>query len=156
MASKEVAVKKYVVRLSEEERARLEEFVRKGKRAAHVLTKARNGVPHGLDVAHQRSCELLHRGKARSSSVMKETLKFAWVAALQKTSELHRQPPHRDKARRGFLQSADLRSLRGVSVGVGFMQRDAATIGEICQPVLGSMARVSLSVSTFAGGGDGV
>ena len=44
----------------------------------------------------------------------------------------------------------------GVSVGVGFMQRDAATIGEICQPVLGSMAKVSLSVSTFAGGGDGV
>ncbi|HYA81762.1 MAG TPA: IS630 family transposase [Methylocystis sp.] len=41
MASKEVAVKKYVVRLSEEERARLEEFVRKGKRAAHLLTKAR-------------------------------------------------------------------------------------------------------------------
>jgi hypothetical protein len=41
VASKEVAVKKYVVRLSEEERARLEEFIRKGKRAAHLLTKAR-------------------------------------------------------------------------------------------------------------------
>ena len=41
MASKEVAVKKYVVRLSEEERARLGEFVRKGKRAGHLLTKAR-------------------------------------------------------------------------------------------------------------------
>ena len=41
MASKEVAVKKYVVRLSEEERARLEEFIRKGKRAGHLLTKAR-------------------------------------------------------------------------------------------------------------------
>ncbi|HVP98902.1 MAG TPA: helix-turn-helix domain-containing protein [Roseiarcus sp.] len=41
MASKEVAVKKYVVRLSEEERARLEEFIRRGKRAGHLLTKAR-------------------------------------------------------------------------------------------------------------------
>ena len=41
MASKEVAVKKYVVRLSEEERARLDEFIRKGKRAGHLLTKAR-------------------------------------------------------------------------------------------------------------------
>jgi len=41
VASKEVAVKKYVVRLSEEERARLGEFVRKGKRAGHLLTKAR-------------------------------------------------------------------------------------------------------------------
>jgi hypothetical protein len=41
VASKEIAVKKYVVRLSEEERARLDEFVRKGKRAGHLLTKAR-------------------------------------------------------------------------------------------------------------------
>ena len=41
MASKEVAVKKYVVRLSEEERARLEEFIRKGKRAGHFVTRAR-------------------------------------------------------------------------------------------------------------------
>ena len=38
MASKEVAVKKYVVRLSEEERARLEALIGKGKRAAHLLT----------------------------------------------------------------------------------------------------------------------
>ena len=41
MASKDVSVKKYVVRLSEEERARLEEFIRKGKRAGHLLTRAR-------------------------------------------------------------------------------------------------------------------
>ena len=41
MASKEIAVKKYVVRLSEEERARLDELIRKGKRARHLLTKAR-------------------------------------------------------------------------------------------------------------------
>ena len=41
MASKEVAVKKYVVRLSGEERARLEAFIGKGKRAALLLTRAR-------------------------------------------------------------------------------------------------------------------
>ena len=41
MASKEVAVKKYVVRLGGEERARLEAFVGKGKRAAPLLTRAR-------------------------------------------------------------------------------------------------------------------
>ncbi len=41
MASKQVAVKKYVVRLSEEERARLEGFIGKGKRAALLLTRAR-------------------------------------------------------------------------------------------------------------------
>src|SRR5208337_2190896 len=42
----------------------------------------------------------------------------------------------------------------GVSVGVGFMQRHAATVGEICHPVAGSTARASPSRSTF-GGGDG-
>ena len=41
MSSKEVAVKKYVVRLSGEERARLEAFIGKGKRAAPLLTRAR-------------------------------------------------------------------------------------------------------------------
>jgi transposase len=41
VASKEVAVKKYVVRLSAEERARLEAFIGKGKRAAPLLTRAR-------------------------------------------------------------------------------------------------------------------
>jgi len=38
---KEIAVKKYVVRLSAEERAQLEELIRKGKRSAQLLTKAR-------------------------------------------------------------------------------------------------------------------
>ena len=41
MASREVAVKKYAVRLSGEERARLEAFIGKGKRAALLLTRAR-------------------------------------------------------------------------------------------------------------------
>jgi hypothetical protein len=38
---KEIAVKKYVVRLSAEERAQLDELIRKGKRSARLLTKAR-------------------------------------------------------------------------------------------------------------------
>jgi hypothetical protein len=41
VARPEVAVKKYVVKLSEEERARLDGLIRRGKRAAHLLTKAR-------------------------------------------------------------------------------------------------------------------
>jgi transposase len=41
VAAKEVAVKKYVVRLSAEERARLNDFIHKGKRSAQLLTKAR-------------------------------------------------------------------------------------------------------------------
>ena len=41
MIGKEIAVKKYVVRLSAEERAQLDELIRKGKRCAQLLTKAR-------------------------------------------------------------------------------------------------------------------
>jgi Homeodomain-like domain len=41
VAGKEIAVKKYVVRLSAEERAQLDELISKGKRSAQLLTKAR-------------------------------------------------------------------------------------------------------------------
>ena len=41
MAGKEIAVKKYVARLTAEERAQLEELISKGKRSAQLLTKAR-------------------------------------------------------------------------------------------------------------------
>jgi hypothetical protein len=41
VAAKEMIVKKYVVNLSKEERGRLEEFIRKGKRPAQLLTRAR-------------------------------------------------------------------------------------------------------------------
>ena len=41
MARKEIAVKKYVVRLTAEERAQLDELISKGKRSAQLLTKAR-------------------------------------------------------------------------------------------------------------------
>ena len=41
MAAREISVKKYVVRLSDEERERLEALVRKGKSAAQRLLKAR-------------------------------------------------------------------------------------------------------------------
>src|SRR5438128_12656979 len=52
MAAKEISVKKYVVRLSGEERERLETLIRKGKSPARRVLKAlttirrqRNGVP---------------------------------------------------------------------------------------------------------------
>ena len=41
MAVKEIKVKKYVVRLSPDERSRLEGFIRKGKPEAHLVTRAR-------------------------------------------------------------------------------------------------------------------
>ena len=39
LAGKEIAVKKYLVRLRAEERAELDELIRKGKRSAQLLTK---------------------------------------------------------------------------------------------------------------------
>src|ERR1700674_784798 len=41
MSAKEIAVKKYVVRLSEDERKQLNEMIRKGKSSAQRLMKAR-------------------------------------------------------------------------------------------------------------------
>ena len=41
MAGKEIGVKKYVVRLSAEEREQLASLIRSGKRSAQLLTKAR-------------------------------------------------------------------------------------------------------------------
>jgi hypothetical protein len=41
MATKEIAVKKYVVRLRKEERAQLRELLRRGKSAAKLQLKAR-------------------------------------------------------------------------------------------------------------------
>jgi hypothetical protein len=41
VAAKNISVKKYVVRLSADERERLESFIRKGKPAAQLLTRAR-------------------------------------------------------------------------------------------------------------------
>ena len=41
MAGQEIAVKKYVVRLSAQERDQLSELIRSGKRSARLLTKAR-------------------------------------------------------------------------------------------------------------------
>jgi hypothetical protein len=41
VAGKEIAVKKYVVRLTAEEHAQLDELISKGERSAQLLTKAR-------------------------------------------------------------------------------------------------------------------
>ncbi len=51
-----------------------------------------------------------------------------------------------DCARRGYGIRVNC-----VCPGFGFMQREAATIGEICHPVVGSMAGLSPSDSIFFG-----
>jgi len=65
VAGKEIAVKKYVVRLDAEERDRLNELIRKGKRSAQLLRTRRSsgsvprtmrgrlaGVPRSVEPAH--------------------------------------------------------------------------------------------------------
>jgi Homeodomain-like domain len=51
VAGKEIAVKKYVVRLSAEEREKLAAFVSSGKRSARLLTKARILLKADVSVA---------------------------------------------------------------------------------------------------------
>ena len=54
MVGKEIAVKKYVVRLSTEERAQLDELIRKGKRSAQLLTKGPHPAEGGRIGARRR------------------------------------------------------------------------------------------------------
>ena len=54
MAGREIAVKKYVVRLSAEEREKLAALIRSGKRSAQLLTKAR--ILLKADVSQEGEC----------------------------------------------------------------------------------------------------
>ena len=54
MAAREIAVKKYVVRLSAEEREKLAALIRSGKRSAQLLTKAR--ILLKADVSQEGEC----------------------------------------------------------------------------------------------------
>ena len=54
MAGREIAVKKYVVRLSAEERVKLAALIRSGKRSAQLLTKAR--ILLKADVSQEGEC----------------------------------------------------------------------------------------------------
>ena len=53
MVLKEVAVKKYVVRLSAEERLQLDDLIRSGKRPAQLLTKARILLKADVAASHE-------------------------------------------------------------------------------------------------------
>jgi len=54
VAGREIAVKKYVVRLSAEERVKLAALIRSGKRSAQLLTKAR--ILLKADVSQEGEC----------------------------------------------------------------------------------------------------
>lgn len=87
MAGKDVKVKKYVVRLSEEERARLEDFVSKGKRAAHLVTRARILLKADVSEAGEgwsdsRIAEALDTGSATVERTRKLLVEEGFEAVL--------------------------------------------------------------------------
>jgi hypothetical protein len=75
VAGKEIAVKKYVVRLDAEERDRLNELIRKGKRSAQLLTKARillKGFRH-ISLSGAQICRL-RTGRRCSKNTLPQSL----------------------------------------------------------------------------------
>ena len=79
MAEKEIAVKKYVVRLSSEERQQLETLIRRGKGQTQRLLKARillkadvAALAARIIRAHHRACDVWH-GKIRAECTLKSS-----------------------------------------------------------------------------------
>ena len=97
MASKEVAVKKYVVRLSGEERARLEAFIGKGKRAALLLTRARILLKADVSEAgdgwsDSRIAEALDTSVATVERTRKQLVEEGFDAVLMRKSNPNSAP----------------------------------------------------------------
>ena len=97
MASKEVAVKKYVVRLSEEERARLEGFIGKGKRAALLLTRARillkaDVLEAGDGWSDSRIAEALDTSVATVERTRRQLIEEGFDAVLTRKSNPNSAP----------------------------------------------------------------
>ena len=87
MAGKDISVKKYVVRLSEEERGRLEDFVGKGKHPAHLVTRARILLKADVSEAGEgwsdsRIAEALDTGSATVERTRKLLVEEGFEAVL--------------------------------------------------------------------------
>ena len=89
MAAKEISVKKYVVRLSGEERERLEVMLRKGKSPARQLVKARILLKADVSDAGEawsdsRIIEALETGPSMVYRVRKQLVEEGFEAALSR------------------------------------------------------------------------
>jgi hypothetical protein len=62
---------------------------------------------------------------------MEETIKISLRRTVQNAAEPPREAPHHDKVGRRFLQTAHFCDSDGVSTDLGFMQREAVTIGKV-------------------------
>jgi poly-gamma-glutamate capsule biosynthesis protein CapA/YwtB (metallophosphatase superfamily) len=87
VAGKDIAVKKYVVRLSAEEREKLEAFIRSGKRSAQLLTKARillkaDVGPGGDGWSDSRIAEALDTSAATVERTRKQLIEEGFDAVL--------------------------------------------------------------------------
>jgi len=89
MSGKDVAVKKYVVRLSAEERAQLEGLIRKGKRPAGRLLKARILLKADVSEAGEgwsdsRIVEALEASASMVYRVRKQLVEEGFAAVLSR------------------------------------------------------------------------
>ena len=89
MAGKEIKVKKYVVRLSPDERGRLEAFIRKGKPVAHLVTRARILLKADVSEAGEgwsdsRIAEALDTGDATVERTRKLLVEEGFEAVLSR------------------------------------------------------------------------
>ena len=84
MAGKEISVKKYVVRLSGEERERLEALLRKGKSAAQQQLKARIYSEAGDGWSDSRIIEALETSASMVYRVRKQLVEEGFEAVLSR------------------------------------------------------------------------
>ena len=87
MAGKEIGVKKYIVRLSAEEREHLSDFIRSGKRPAQLLTKARillkaDVSEEGEDWSDSRIAKALDTSVANIERTRRQLLEEGFEAVL--------------------------------------------------------------------------
>ena len=101
MAAKEVVVKKYVVRLSLEERAQLNDLIHKGKRSAQLLAKAHILLKSDVSEAGEgwsdsRIAEELDTSLANILRTRRQLVEEGFEAVLRSLAEnTTRTPPGR-------------------------------------------------------------
>jgi hypothetical protein len=101
VAAKEVVVKKYVVRLSLEERAQLNDLIHKGKRSAQLLAKARILLKSDVSEAGEgwsdsRIAEALDTSLANILRTRRQLVEEGFEAVLRSLAEnTTRAPPGR-------------------------------------------------------------
>ena len=129
MAGKEIAVKKYVVRLSVDEREQLASLIRSGKRSAQLLTKARILLKADVSEAGEgwsdsQIAEALDTSVANIERTRRQLVEEGFEAVLtpQIQSELRPSPDFR---RRGGSQT-DRTGLWACSDGLRQMDSEPA------------------------------